>query len=466
MISYRQMVTLLDELRSRICGYRLLRCYSSTPNHLYLQFQRGDKVEVLFLSFTAPCIHFHLKRSPPSFKKEHYHPLEALLPDATLTKIHLLQQDRILELTFDTAAGTRLLIGEFFSKRPNCYLIDRESKLLFTLHPTDRTHYTLPSIPSTKPTETPSSQTDDLASHIDVEEAFAKIYKEWSFNQEKQALTTTINKQIKKFERRKEALEKSLNEASQWEKFQHHAELLKANIDKVKRRMLSIDVWDWLENRTMTLSLDPMKTPQEQLKESFKRVKKLQASQVPLQKQLNIVKSNLEQWQDLQRKANSLTEMDELRAFQEMIPPSPQQTAHTLKTESEHQALPYKKFLSAKGVTIWVGKNSKSNDQLTFQLANGRDWWMHASGYSGSHVIIRSDKDEKPDPETLHDAMLLALYYSKARDHGEGEICCTQRKYLSKAKRSKPGTVQVSKHQNTWIRFDPIRFEEIKNRKH
>jgi hypothetical protein len=61
--------------------------------------------------------------------------------------------------------------------------------------------------------------------------------------------------------------------------------------------------------------------------------------------------------------------------------------------------------------------------------------------------------------------MLLALYFSKARDHGEGEICYTQQKYLSKAKRSKPGAVQVSKHQKTWIRFDPIRFEEIKNRK-
>lgn len=111
---------------------------------------------------------------------------------------------------------------------------------------------------------------------------------------------------------------------------------------------------------------------------------------------------------------------------------------------------------------IWVGKNAKMNEKLTFQLANGRDWWLHVSGYPGSHVIIKMNKDQEPDPETLKDAFQLALYHSKARDMGEGEICFTQRKYVSRLGRKKTGLVQISKHQTAWIRADPVRLQALK----
>jgi predicted ribosome quality control (RQC) complex YloA/Tae2 family protein len=462
LFNYRQMEILLEELQSRICGYQLLHCTSKGLNRLFFVFQKESQIETLFFSFTSPCIHFHLKTSRPAFEKNDCHQLETLLPQATLIEVKLLQQDRILELAFDTSAGRRSFIGEFFSKHPNYYLIDSERKILLALHPVEKSHYTLPPLSSQKHPEV--APLHYFEKHAEIEETFTEIEGEWIFHQAKQSLTTAINKQIKKFEKRKETLEKSLKEASQWEKFQHEAELLKANVDKIKKRMRSIDVWDWLDNRTYTLSIDPLKTPQELLKESFKRVKKLQASQAPLQKQLKIALSDLEHWLDLRMKTNDIIAIDELRALQTKLSSSPGHIDKTPKSAKDSQVLPYKRFISASGVKIWVGKNGKSNDQLTFHLANGRDWWLHASGYSGSHVIIRSGKDEQPDFETLQDAMLLALYFSKAREQGECEICYTQRKYLSRVKNGKVGTVQMSKHKTAWVKFDPHRFEEIQKR--
>jgi predicted ribosome quality control (RQC) complex YloA/Tae2 family protein len=240
LFNYRQMEILLEELRLRTCGYQLLHCISRDQNRLFFVFQKEGRIETLFCSFSSPCIHFHLKTSLPAFEKSGCHALETLLPHATLIEAKLLHQDRILELAFDTSAGKRNFIGEFFSKHPNCYLIDEEGKILFALHPIEKSHYNLPSLPPQKHPE--AAQPHYFEKHAELEEAFTKIENEWNFHRAKQSLTTTINKQIKKLEKRKETLEKSLKEASQWEKLQHEAELLKANVDKIKKRMRSIDV--------------------------------------------------------------------------------------------------------------------------------------------------------------------------------------------------------------------------------
>ena len=49
---------------------------------------------------------------------------------------------------------------------------------------------------------------------------------------------------------------------------------------------------------------------------------------------------------------------------------------------------------------------------LLFLLPIGNDWWFHAKGAPGSHVIVKSGGDELPD-RTFEEAGRLAAYYSK-----------------------------------------------------
>ncbi len=92
------------------------------------------------------------------------------------------------------------------------------------------------------------------------------------------------------------------------------------------------------------------------------------------------------------------------------------------------------------GYHIYVGKNNFQNDELTFKFANGNDWWFHAKGQPGSHVIIKGDGSELPDT-TFEEAGRLAAYYSKGRSAPKVEIDYTQRKNLKKPKGAKPGFV-------------------------
>lgn len=69
------------------------------------------------------------------------------------------------------------------------------------------------------------------------------------------------------------------------------------------------------------------------------------------------------------------------------------------------------------GFEILVGKGARDNDRLTFDVAEPHDLWLHASGFAGSHVIIRNQEKLKDIPrEVVESAAQLAAYHSKARE--------------------------------------------------
>lgn len=97
-------------------------------------------------------------------------------------------------------------------------------------------------------------------------------------------------------------------------------------------------------------------------------------------------------------------------------------------------------FVSSDGFDIYVGKNNYQNEELTFQLASGSDWWFHAKGMPGSHVIVKCGREELPD-RCFEEAASLAAYYSKGRDAEKVEIDYIQRRFVKKVAGGPPGFV-------------------------
>ena len=87
-----------------------------------------------------------------------------------------------------------------------------------------------------------------------------------------------------------------------------------------------------------------------------------------------------------------------------------------------------------------MGKNNYQNEELTFRFATGGDWWFHAKGIPGSHVIVKSRGEELPDA-TFEDAARLAAYYSKGRGNEKVEVDYTEKKNVKKPAGGKPGFV-------------------------
>ena len=97
-------------------------------------------------------------------------------------------------------------------------------------------------------------------------------------------------------------------------------------------------------------------------------------------------------------------------------------------------------YISSDGFHMYVGKNNYQNDELTFKFATGNDWWFHAKGMPGSHVIVKSENKELPD-STFEEAGRLAGYYSKGKGSDKLEIDYLQKKNVKKPNGSAPGFV-------------------------
>lgn len=95
------------------------------------------------------------------------------------------------------------------------------------------------------------------------------------------------------------------------------------------------------------------------------------------------------------------------------------------------------------GYEIWIGKNAKSNDELT-KRAHKEDIWLHARGTGGSHVVIRmNNQPEKPPKHIIHNAASFAAWHSGLRGSNLVPVIYTKKKYVTKPKGAPAGTVRV-----------------------
>lgn len=93
--------------------------------------------------------------------------------------------------------------------------------------------------------------------------------------------------------------------------------------------------------------------------------------------------------------------------------------------------------------TLLVGASDGDNDYLSTQVAAPEDWWFHAHGVPGSHVVLKARSDEEPGRDTLRQAAAVAAYHSKARGAGTVPVHCTQARYVTKPRGAEVGTVEV-----------------------
>lgn len=105
------------------------------------------------------------------------------------------------------------------------------------------------------------------------------------------------------------------------------------------------------------------------------------------------------------------------------------------------------RVLEVEGYEILVGKGARENDELTFRVARPRDYWLHASGYAGSHVVVRVDQDGEVPRSVLEKAAQLAAFHSKARDAGgKVTVHVCRAGEVRKPKGSPAGQVQLKRY--------------------
>lgn len=110
--------------------------------------------------------------------------------------------------------------------------------------------------------------------------------------------------------------------------------------------------------------------------------------------------------------------------------------------EGKNNKFPDVKKSEIDGFIVYIGKDAKSNDYLTFNMADVEDIWMHVKGVPGSHVVIRV-RENLPTETTIKKVAELAKKNSKAKDKENAIVVYCQRKFVKKDPGMNDGQVKV-----------------------
>jgi predicted ribosome quality control (RQC) complex YloA/Tae2 family protein len=138
-------------------------------------------------------------------------------------------------------------------------------------------------------------------------------------------------------------------------------------------------------------------------------------------------------------------------------PAKPGKQPTTPAPKRTHKDIPAKfvpwRFRSKEGWDVLIGRSSEANDHLTLHMARPEDYWFHAHGCAGSHVVLRRGKGaNEPSKATLEEVASWAAFHSKARTAGKVPVIYTQKKYVRKPRGAKAGTVIVEREKMLMVR--------------
>lgn len=283
-----------------------------------------------------------------------------------------------------------------------------------------------------------------------------KIDPKRQWQRAKQSVLSLVNKKIKRAIKRLAERQEKLTQCQSWQQVYHRGELLQANLFRISKGMKELTIDDWEPpHLPVTFTLNPRQPAHALVAQYFKQSKKLHLGCPHAERLLTLAEAELHSWEQHLTAVTAIESMEDLTAYC---------TLHNLSSEKapavQHKKAPlkpYKCYHSLSNKEIWVGKNAKANNQMTFHSANGNDWWLHARDCPGSHVVIKGP--EEPDHATIEDAAELALRFSKHKDY-HGDVTITQVKYLKPVKGS-PGQVLVSKHRAMRITLNEERWRRL-----
>ncbi|MDO4304353.1 MAG: NFACT RNA binding domain-containing protein [Bacillota bacterium] len=246
---------------------------------------------------------------------------------------------------------------------------------------------------------------------------------------------TALERNIKKYDLQL----RQMQDTEKKDKYRIYGELLNAYGYNVSPGSKSMEALNYYTNEMITIPLDPLLSPSENAKKYFDKYGKLKRTYEALSTLTLQVKEEIDHLESIQTALDiALLEEDLTQIKEELI----ESGYIRRKGGSKKVKITSKPFhyISSDGFHIYVGKNNYQNDELTFKFASGNDWWFHAKGIPGSHVILKTEGKELPD-RAFEEAAKLAAYYSKGREQEKIEIDYLEKKNVKKPNGSKPGFV-------------------------
>ena len=254
-------------------------------------------------------------------------------------------------------------------------------------------------------------------------------------NEKKKELVKYVDTQIKKFEKILKNIDIDLKKNGNYENYKNTGDILAANMHLLKHGMDKITVFDFYNNCDITISLDPLLSPNDNLNFYYNRYNKGKRTETALNARLLDIKNEIKYFEEVKLFIEKETDFVGIEEIENELKFSGKKKIKLNKAKK-------RELLSFEynGFKIFVGRNNKENEEITFNRGTSRDIWLHVKDIPGSHVLIIREQKEV-DEDTLLYAAKLAGEFSKANKGDKVTVDYCEKKFVKKIKNSKPGNV-------------------------
>lgn len=255
---------------------------------------------------------------------------------------------------------------------------------------------------------------------------------------------------------------RQLKDTGKREKYRINGELINAYGYGLEPGAKKLEALNYYTNEMVTIPLDPTLTPQENAQKNFDRYNKLKRTYEALSSLILETRDAIEHLESISTALDiALSEEDLVQIKEELT-----QYGYIRRKYTEKKVRITSKpfhFLSSDGYHMYVGKNNYQNEELTFKFATGNDWWFHAKGAPGSHVIVKNPSGGEMPDRTYEEAARLAAHYSSNSKAEKVEIDYVQKKHVKKVNGKMPGFVIYHTNYSMVIDSDISGIEQLPN---
>ena len=281
-------------------------------------------------------------------------------------------------------------------------------------------------------------------------------------NQKSADLRKITNTLLERNNKKYDLQTKQLKDTEKRDKYKVYGELLTTYGYELKGGEKALTCENYYTGNEITIPLDETKSAVENAKKYFDKYAKLKRTFEALNIQIAETKEEIEHLESISNSLDIARQESDLVAIKRELSECGYIKKHHEKNKGSKNSEKSKPlhYISSDGFDMYVGKNNYQNDELTFKIATGNDWWFHAKASAGSHVIVKTEGKELPD-RTFEEAARLAAHYSKACEQGKAEIDYIQKKHVKKPNGSKPGFVVYYTNYSMTISTDITGIKEV-----
>jgi predicted ribosome quality control (RQC) complex YloA/Tae2 family protein len=372
----------------------------------------------------------------------------------TCDEVRRVGTDRVVRLRF----GDHTILLELTGRHGNLFILDADDRLLASLLP-NRSHRRQlePGLAYVPPASDPPTARSARFSSPDVGAQIAEHYEQLErteiLDARRSSAARVLRNALKRLRRKASRQRVETDRAGEADTLRRQADLLNAHFGQLRRGMESVQLDDVFEDDCprVTIPLDPARDPRDQIERLYKSARRMERGTYRAMEELERTEAELAEAESTLDRLEGAGDVAEIDRIVEGLPRRWQPQQRGARRGKPEERLPFRRYRTAAGHEILVGRSGADNDTLTFRHARGRDIWLHVVGRPGAHVVVPSAASS-PEPATLRAAAQLALAHSGFREGDTAEVAWTQVKYVRKVKGAAPGLVTYTQEKVMYVK--------------